>query len=219
MPNRPVENEWSTSRVLVAIINLALGLFLWLTDFTNVSIAGYAEFLFPIFVGLIGYISYRFLKRKEMVRRQRLLLKFASLPSLLGGVLSLIAYIPPMLFYSLLMINNASTELQTQAVFSPDGLNVAKVYIGRAGFVDAEDKISIRISPRWLPIIEKEVFVDVSESGNWCGETAYNCIQWQDNSNIMLIERMESIPTDAMEFSLPPWLLASLLVFYSLAGV
>jgi len=203
-------------KYLVISINAALGIFLWFDYFTKYSLAGrYSEFLFPPVVGIIGFISYRFLARENPKKQNKFLYKLTSAPSIIGGFLSLILIIPPMCLFSVAILNTANLEQQTEYEISPDGWQVAKVYQSYVGLVDGDFSYSIRVSPRWFPFIEKEIFTDVSESPTWCVENKSDCIRWKNKNTILIPETMKEIKTGTIEFSMPVWLV-EIVLFFSL---
>jgi len=189
------------------MVNVVLGIFLWLDYFTNYSIVGkYSEFLFPPIVGLIGFASYKFLLKSNPDNREKLLYKLTSAPSVIGGFLSLIIIVPPMCLFSFSILNGNSQEIKIQQKISPNNLQVATVYHGSVGLVDGNDKYSIRVRPRWFPLIEKEVYYKLLASPSWCRNDPGNCIRWVDDNTIYVSETQQEIKTDKVEFSTPFWL-------------
>lgn len=195
------------------MINVVLGVSLWLDYFTNYSIVGkYSEFLFPLLAGIIGFVSYKFLVKRNPDNRGKLLYKLTSAPSVIGGLLSLILIIPPMCLFSFAILNNNSQEIIIQQEISPNNFQVATVYHGYVGFVGGDDKYSIRVHPRWFPLIEKEVYYELLTSPSWCRNDSGKCIFWVDDNTIYISETRQEIKTDKVEFAMPIWLLVIFLV-------
>jgi hypothetical protein len=200
-----VSSSRSWKYALVSI-NIFLGLFLWLDYFTNISVSGkYTEFWYPPIIGLIGLTSCIFLIRNNLNNSSKLYYKIACLPSIIGGFISLILLIPPMCLFSLFLQNNSTTETRIEQEISPNRLQMANVYHSFIGTVNADDKISIRISYRWLPVIEKEVYFTLDQL--WCSNNPNNCIEWIDDDKILLLNSMEKIKTQGVDLSLPLWFL------------
>ncbi len=189
------------------MVNVLLGIFLWLDYFTNYSIVGrHSEFLFPPIAGIMGFISYKFLVKGNPDNQEKLLYKLLSAPSVIGGFLSLIMIIPPMCLFSYAILSGNSQEIKIQQEISPNNLQVATVYHGYVGLVDGNDKYSIRVRPRWFPLIEKEVYYELLASPSWCRNDPGKCIHWVDDNTIYVSETRQEIKTDKVEFALPIWL-------------
>ena len=86
-------------------------------------------------------------------------------------------------FFSILEANNSAQEILIEQKNSPNGMKAANVYHGYAGLVDADEKIMVRINFRWFPLLEREVYYQLSPIS--CLD---DCIQWVDNQSIMVLE-------------------------------
>ena len=115
-------------------------------------------------------------------------------------------FIPPMLFMTLLLGKNISLEHRVQNEISPDGYKIAKVYLGSVGVVDADMICSVRVSQRWLPFIEKEIFMDTSGSANWCDRYEDSYVQWSDDGTVLILETGMEIKPAGVGFDTPLWL-------------
>ena len=107
-----------------------LGLLLWVDYFTTYSLTWkFSEFLVPPIIGLLGYQNFRLLKKRKNDKQHRLFYRLASGPSILGGAVGLLVFIPPMLFMTLLLGSNISHEQHVQKEISPNESKIAKVYL------------------------------------------------------------------------------------------
>lgn len=204
-PRPKVSTPW---KIAIASINLALGNFLWFVYFTNYSVAGkYFEFLFPLIVGVIGFLSCLYLLHNNPNKRSRRLYRLANMPSIIGGLSSsLLFFTFPAVIFSFSLVSNASRETRIHQVISPNGLQVANIYHGYAGTVDADEKITIRVCSLLFPVIEREIYY--TYDSRTCTNNPSDCIRWMDNETILYPETMERIKTDKLELSLPLWFLA-----------
>jgi hypothetical protein len=208
------ESHKHRRKVFILIFNFLLGFFLWFDFFTNIRLAGkFSELIFPPLIGVVGVASFLFLAKDYSIGRKMLFRFLACLPSILGGILSVTLFFPPMLVYTLALINSDELEVQSYQIVSPDKSKVAEVYQSYVGLVDGDSKASIRISSPWLPWIEKEVFVETGGSTDWCDGDAGNCLQWRNNQTLSIRGGQAEITVDGIKLDSPDWLLAIIISY------
>lgn len=195
---------------MIVSINIILGTFLWFIYFTDYEIViKYAEIWYPLIVGGIGFISYWYLTRFNQDKRLRFMYKLTHLPSMIGGLCTLILFIPPMCIFAFSVVNNSTHEVIVEQQISPNGMQVARVYRGYVGIVDADEKIALRVSHRWFPMIEREVFYTFDSA--LCTTDKIGCIRWIDNDVIQISGTENQVKIGGVGFSVPLWLLVIIL--------
>jgi len=202
----------SLLRYALLSANIILGAFLWLDYFTDYEVAiPYSDIWFPLAVGTVGFTSYLHLAPANQHRRSKLLLKFVTFPSVVGALCSLLIFIPPMCVFSLSALDNSAHETLVQQEVSPNGMRVASIYRGYAGMINADEFEAIRVGPRGLPLIDRELYRDFRPT--WCEPSSGGCIQWMDNRTIQILPTGHQIDTHGVGPSAPLWLVTVLLTF------
>lgn len=195
---------------MIVSINIILGTFLWFIYFSDYEIAAkYAEIWYPLVVGGIGLISYLYLTRRNQDKRLRLMYKLTHLPSMIGGLCTLVLFIPPMCIFAFSVVDNSAHEVNVEQQISPNGMQIAGVYRGYVGIVDADEELTLRVSPRWFPLIEREVYFTFDSA--LCTTDSTGCIRWIDNDVIQILGTENQIKIGGVGFSMPLWLLVIVL--------
>ena len=138
-----------TYRVLISS-NLGLGLFLWFLFSTEYSLRGtISDIVFPPIVMIIGLISYKILKQRNL--SQPSTAKKFFFPSILGGCLptlfGIIMFLPPFTLGGLFMLVEIQNETVIQETVSPNGLETASVYFrGVGAYGGGNGHIYVRIT-------------------------------------------------------------------------
>lgn len=198
-------------RTIVFIINSILGISLWFGYFTNVSLVGkYSDILYPIVVGIVGFLSYRYLSGESQKPLQKLLNRASVFGSIIGAGCNVILLIPPMLLFSISVFNSRVGEYQIQQLETSNGHEV-NIYQRLVGFVDADERISVRQKLKMFPIIEIEIYDDFYTP--YCANTESDCFQWASESSIVDINTGEILDIQrGINFSMPLFLSETLIV-------
>ena len=214
----------SRQRILIAV-NLLLGAVLWLGYCTDYSLRGvFADVAFIIGVTLVASITfYRAgnLRDKSLRRLRRL----ACLPSLIGGgpfllfLTMVIALFPVMGLGIIFFVGEVMGETVIQRALSPDGTRYANVcYQGVGAYSSARGRVFVRIVPRWMPVIEREVYAQLR---SYADEDAVEYLHWIDNRTLRITGepeerggKVEDIEAGHVEFSVPVFITAPFALMY-----
>ena len=188
---------------ILAIINLALGLFLWFLLSTDYSLVGtIPDIISPLFVLELATASlFLAITRNKLSK----LLITTLLPSLLGGGLSVLAgillFIPPFTLGGMFALGEAISEIQIQKSVSPNGKQIAYVYFRNVGaYSSAHGRVLVRVRSSNLPFLERDIF-GLSRSD--ADENPTNYLEWRDDNTIYISEIKKEIPLGTIEIEVP----------------
>ncbi len=185
-------------------LNLLLGGWLWFDFCTDYSLAGaWADLLTPLLAGLVG-LGTVLASRPMAPASPRRRLQLAAVPGCLGfglwlgtGVLVLLSSPAAVLFAA----TELASEQQVQRVISPDGTQVATVAVRGVGvYSSATLRIFVRVSPRFFPLIERDL--TSSAVPGVAGETATYLI-WQDNATLRIRDTGEILAVGRIQTEPP----------------
>ena len=192
-----LQSHWK----LVLIINLLLGIVLWLDWFTNISLRGeFTNILFPLIVAFLALITLEILPAEK-----KRLGVFASIPSCGGGCLYLLVgfmmLIPPFTLYFLFRVSEIADEVRVQQIISPNRINFADVYFQPVGaYGEGSGRIYIRVQNKFLPFIERDLY---SGTTYMTEENLTDYVQWLDDSTLYISETSTRISIGNVKFELP----------------
>lgn len=187
-----------------AVINLILGLFLWFLFSSDYSLTGtIPDILFPPLVGIIALISVFSIKTSD--KHQRLWIRLAHLPAIIGGTLYLlmgfVMFIPPFTLGALFMMSEISDEVQIQQAVSPDGTQSAYVYFrGVGAYSGGNGRTYVRTRYSLLPFIERDLFT-LSRSD--ASEQSTDYVKWHGNDTLYISEIGKEIPAGEIRAEIP----------------
>lgn len=214
---RPFKNLLKRPRLLMAL-NLLLGVPLWLLLSSDLTLANnLANYLLPPLIAVFGLISLRNLRRSRQPTdfpRSRLAPILSCLPSITGGVpsilLAIIAILPPVVFVVMLGGMFAVSENLNKTVIqeapSPDGWKTAEVWFYPVGaYTGGSGRIAVKLRYRYVPLLRREVY-NLSNSYEADGESQ-EYLTWLDNDTIQLAEEEEPLAVGQVDWHLP-WFIA-----------
>ena len=191
---------------VIAALNLALGALLWLGYLTDYSWVGtLPDILFLLLVGVVASVSLDELGETASASAEKVV-RWARLPSRIGvgvAVLSVILMlIPPFTLGFIFMMTEMGKDVLIQRAVSPNGLRVAEVYFTPVGAYGAGNgHISIRLKPRWFPLVEREVFY---LNASYADEDTSNYVHWVDDRTLYVSEVQEEIHPGIVKVQLAP---------------
>lgn len=194
----------TTSLKLLVWFNLILGLCLWFLYCTDYSLAGtVADIVFPPAVAGVALVSMAMVKRRRIF--PRLFVTLAHLPSIIGGGLYVLAgfmlLVPPFTLAGLFTLSEVGGETLIDQAVSPDGAQVASVYFRPVGaYSGGSGRIFVRVSPRLLPLIERDVYYLRVSSAD---ENTIDYLKWVDNQTIYIPERQQTVEVGHVQFQMP----------------
>lgn len=205
---------------VVLAINLLLGLLLFFGLFTDYSWAGaLPDMLYPPIVALVAIFSLRLLKRAAPTRAKGIAGRLLCLPSIFTGCIypailgCVIVTIPYILVIIISTAGEAINETRLQRTISPDGFQVAEVYFrGSGAYPDAEGQIIVRVKPRWLPVIERDVYTLYRSSAD---NDTWEHVSWVDNHTLFFVDTNELIKINRIKLS-TPWMLWFTRVYFDM---
>jgi hypothetical protein len=197
--------------IIVGLVNLLCFQLVFLSTFTDISLAGtIPDLLLPIFLGVAAIVS---IGRVRFVRDRlvRCLAILACLPGLAistilpgfllliilgGGMLGVFMALPLILF-----------ESQLQSLESPSGRFIASVDMRFALSIDAERGLAqVRVRPRNFPLIEREVAAFPSFQYD-----SDEFVSWLPDDTLFVHETGEVINPIGVRLRMPYWLELALL--------
>ncbi|MFO7583142.1 MAG: hypothetical protein R6W69_00315 [Anaerolineales bacterium] len=191
--------------LVLPAIALVLGLVLsfgLLSDYTWDYL--WLNILFPPFVGLLGLLVF-FVGRRARTREQNRARFVMCLPSLLGGVPTLLvtalAIVPPFLLTSLFWLEEKNSAILIQAAQSPNGLKTAEVYyLPIGGYIRNGGRIEVHLKDSRMPFVKRDIFT-LRTTRVEAAPQVY--LVWKNDNEIHIPETGETIKIDTTRWKLP----------------
>ena len=173
--------------IVINYCNLLLGIILLFLILTNVELnSTIANFIFPLFVLLFGFLSY-----KKITTKQKGKLLF-YLPSFIGGFGF---YIVIILFFlinflgSLFWINEEINKERIQRCYSPNKIEYCDAYHYPVGaYSGGSGHVCVFLVNKFFPIVRKEVFYEPT-AHVWIEgkeDIPYEYFVWEDKDSIKI---------------------------------
>ena len=173
--------------IVINYCNLLLGIILLFLILTNVELnSTIANFIFPLFVLLFGFLSY-----KKITTKQKGKLLF-YLPSFIGGFGF---YIVIILFFlinflgSLFWLNEEINKEKIQRCYSPNKIEYCDAYHYPVGaYSGGSGHVCVFLVNKFFPIVRKEVFYE-PKAHVWIEgkeDIPYEYFVWEDNDSIKI---------------------------------
>ena len=197
MSGRKLRTVLSLHAVLAGILLLG--------QVTDLSLSGVvADFVFPPLVGLFALRTFVWLRAVADRRRRRaarLLPAALTVAGCLPACLVALLAIPPFTLGLLFMIDEIGGEVMIQEAVSPDRTRTARVYFrGVGAYSGGNGRIFVRIRPRWLPIVERDVY---SLGRSDATEDTTDYVRWVDNDTLYLSEERRELGLGRLRYERP----------------
>ncbi len=191
------------SRKLLLLLNLLLGVMIWLFHLTSYSLAGRVgraiATILPLLASLFaGYSISRLatikvdgrLKLRTLPRTLSWLL--ACLPSFVQGGLRILLIViiilfPPFWLGLMFAVGEQAGLTLIQNLDSPDGTKTARVYFAPVGpYSGGNGRVSVYVRDRNFPFIEQNVYY--MSASYYANENTTDYVSWVDNHSIYVAE-------------------------------
>jgi hypothetical protein len=226
-PNQesPAPRDWT--RTLMGF-NLLLGLLLWIGLCSDLALSSqWANYLLPPLIGLLGVISLRRMRRGNrsgLSRRARLTQIMSCLPGIAGGIpsiiLAIIAFIPPILFVTILgglfSLSEQANATVIQQSESPDGHKTAKVIFYPVGaYSGGNGRITVHLRYPNMPLIQRDVYY-LPDSYEADG-SPQEYVTWMDEDTLLISEEGIALDVGHVQWEFPWFVYLTAGLVYGLA--
>ncbi len=209
----PLPQPFNGRSYLLMGVNLLLGLVLWLGLVSDLSWASdLVNYLFPPFVALLALISWQLLRhtRPGGGKRAWLWQGISFLPSLAGGlpyiVLTVVAFVPPILFVTMLggmfALGEHLEAVVIQEAQSPDGNKTAVVTFYPVGaYGGGNGHITVDLRYPGLPGVRRNVYyLDDSYEAD---DEPQAYVAWLDERTLHMSEEDVSVDVGQIQWQWP----------------